>query len=463
MLLLSILSVSAWAVPVQYTHQGRLLDEAGTPVEGEVSISFRLMDDAESGSAVWSEDITVTLTNGFYVAVLGQDEETHPLDSSVLEQAPLWLELTIDGGSAMLPRSPLNSVPYAQMAGVSEDMVGGRVDATDVAVAGSPVIDEEGRWVGAPIQWSDLEGIPSGFADGVDDDTVTVDTDTDTVLSGDEVRAHVDGATLNLGAGSTVDLVPIATVDDTVGAMDCLEGDVLRWDSVSEEWMCSTDLDSSTTIGGESVLTAASGSAVPSGMIAFFAASECPAGWTEFTALQGRFLLGTPDGGTSGDSVGAALGAGESLTTSAVVAHAHNIGGGELGTDSVDLTHSHETGHTHEVDPPPTSSDEAETSGSSGCTSVTDKWNNSGGCHWGASCSSSYSVAACGSGSGTPHSHVTDIPSFASAGPSSTATEISGAPHDHTVTLPDMMSDVSGADVVDITPPYLQLMACIAP
>jgi hypothetical protein len=248
-------------------------------------------------------------------------------------------------------------------------------------------------------------------------------------------------------------------------------------------------------------------------MIAFFASSACPTGWTEFTALQGRFLLGTPDGGTSGDSVGPALGAGESLTTSGVVAHAHNIEGGELSTNSVDLAHSHggmahahniEGGelstdsadlahshgmdHTHEVDPPSTPSDEAETSGSSGCTSVQDKWNNSGGCHWGASCSSSYSVAACGSGSGTPHNHETDIPGFVSAGSSSGTTEVSGEPHDHavtlpdlvsdvsgsdtevsgashdhTVTLPDLLSDASGSDAVDITPPYLQLMACIAP
>jgi len=48
------------------------------------------------------------------------------------------------------------------------------------------------------------------------------------------------------------------------------------------------------------------GSGVPSGTIAFFAAA-CPTGWSEYTALQGRYVVGVPSGGTLSAAVGTAL------------------------------------------------------------------------------------------------------------------------------------------------------------
>ena len=456
---LALFSLPALAVPGQFTHQGRLLDDAGIPLEGDQTITFRLMDSEDDGAEVWSEALSVRLTNGFYAAVLGQDEDDNPLDLSVLEQAPLWLELTLAGEDPMTPRSPVHSVPYAQMAGISEELTGGQVDATEVAVAGTTVIDEDGRWVGSPMQWDDIAGIPAGFADGEDDDTVT----TDTVLSAAEVVAHVEGADIDLGGGSTLAGLSIATLDDTLAATDCLEGDLLRRDSATESWACSTDLAPGTTVGGEEMLTAASGSAVPTGMIAFFASSLCPTGWSEFTELQGRFILGTPSGGTSGDTVGSAMSAGGNLTTSGVVAHTHSASPPDGSTDSATLTHDHGMSHNHMVDAPSTTTDSVSTGGSSGCTTVTDKWNNSGGCHWPASCSSGTTVASCGSGGGTPHEHTVDLPSFPSEEASSVTTDIETQTHSHTVETPSFMTDASGADAIDITPPYLQLLACVAP
>ncbi len=48
------------------------------------------------------------------------------------------------------------------------------------------------------------------------------------------------------------------------------------------------------------------GDALPSWMIAFFP-GDCPNGWTEYTTLQGRYVVGLPNGGTSEGSVGTAL------------------------------------------------------------------------------------------------------------------------------------------------------------
>ena len=62
----------AHAVPAQFTQQGRLLDADGLPVEGDVSITFRVIIAATDGEGLWEETQTISLTNGFYGAVLGR-------------------------------------------------------------------------------------------------------------------------------------------------------------------------------------------------------------------------------------------------------------------------------------------------------------------------------------------------------------------------------------------------------
>ena len=71
----------------------------------------------------------------------------------------------------MSPRQAINSAPYAQIAGIAESVEGGSVDADNVSIQGSPVIDNTGTWVGQPVTplWTNVQGIPSGFADDVDD------------------------------------------------------------------------------------------------------------------------------------------------------------------------------------------------------------------------------------------------------------------------------------------------------
>jgi len=58
-----------------------------------------------------------------------------------------------------------------------------------------------------------------------------------------------------------------------------------------------------------------------SGMIAPFAAA-CPTGWTEYTAAQGRYVVGVPDGGTVAGTAGTAL---TDLENRAVGQHNHAI------------------------------------------------------------------------------------------------------------------------------------------
>jgi len=204
---LCLFTSTAHAVPGQFTHQGRLLDADGVPLDGEATLTFRIITEDTGGDVVWEEPITVTLTSGFYAAVLGADEADNPLDVEVLSEAPVWLEVQLEGEDPMAPRSPIHAVPYATMATVAEEVSGGPVDASEIAVGGTPVINEAGEWVGPAhtVSWSDIADMPEDFADGTDDDT---DTDTDSFTE--------------LGTS-------------------CLDGDIPVWDSTLMAWACGFD------------------------------------------------------------------------------------------------------------------------------------------------------------------------------------------------------------------------------
>ena len=202
---LCLLSTTAHAVPGQFTHQGRLLDADGLPLEGETMLTFRVTSAEADGDTLWEETLPVSLSSGFYSAVLGTDEDGNPLDLEIFSQAPIWLELQLDGEEAMSPRSPIHAVPYATMATIAEELSGGPVDASEIAVGGAPVVSEAGEWVGpAPtISWGDIADMPEDFADGVDDDT---DTDSFAALG-----------------------------------TSCLDGDIPVWDAILGTWDCGVD------------------------------------------------------------------------------------------------------------------------------------------------------------------------------------------------------------------------------
>ena len=101
------------------------------------------------------------------------------------------------------------------------------MDATQIQVGGSVVIDSNGSWVGPTINlsWNDLQGIPADFADGIDNDTV---------LSESEVENYVTNGALDLAEGTTIGGNVLQE------AISCQEGQILRWDGILG-WGCSED------------------------------------------------------------------------------------------------------------------------------------------------------------------------------------------------------------------------------
>lgn len=96
-----------------FTYQGRLVD-GGTLANGSYELTFRLFNDATAGAAVGSALVLapVGVTNGLFTVSLD-------FGHSVFDGSARWLELaartngSVAAPETLLPRQPVNAVPYA--------------------------------------------------------------------------------------------------------------------------------------------------------------------------------------------------------------------------------------------------------------------------------------------------------------------------------------------------------------
>ena len=171
------------------------------------------------------------------------------------------------------PRQSLNSVPYARISQIAESVEGGMVNASQISVADQVVVDSTGNWLGQPItpQWSDIQGIPNDFSDGVDNDSdsladISCPSDDmilyytggswecgyDDVLDSADVIGFVEGASsldLDLSSNSTVDgqNIQTGTDQDMLAGINCSAGGILVYNINTSKWDCGTDTDTNLT------------------------------------------------------------------------------------------------------------------------------------------------------------------------------------------------------------------------
>lgn len=128
-------------VPTTLTHQGRLYDAAGAPVDTTLSVVFAIYDQETGGAAAWTETHDVTFSDGYFSVELGSIDA---LDALVLDGSEKHLGIKIGADAEMSPRAAIRSVPYALFAGD----VTGDIHPNSVTVNGTEVIDDTGNWVG---------------------------------------------------------------------------------------------------------------------------------------------------------------------------------------------------------------------------------------------------------------------------------------------------------------------------
>ena len=221
-------SSMAQAAPTKLSQQGRLLDGDGAALTGGHGLAFTLHDAETDGNEVWREERVVAFEEGYYSIILGT---VTPLDDLLFAGGTVWMQLSVDGVE-LSPRQEVVSVPYALRAAVADSVEGGIVDADEISVGGSPVIDSNGSWVGTAVDWSELTGVPTDLTDG--------DADTDTLLGLPCGDGFVPKYSAAVGAWDC------AQDNDALGGLSCQAGEIPVYEATSALWLCGADIDTNT-------------------------------------------------------------------------------------------------------------------------------------------------------------------------------------------------------------------------
>ncbi|MDF1554659.1 MAG: kelch repeat-containing protein [Deferrisomatales bacterium] len=304
---------SAWAAPRLVQYQGRL-EDAGGPVNGLVDLEFIFSADADGLAPLWSEmHLDVPVASGVFAVGIGSvDVSGVPVELFPSEGA--WLEVVVNG-EALSPRQQLASSLYALQALYAEnatfaftaDTLDGldsadldqrahladtanphQVTATDVgAVSAADLAGHTGNAAAhhakttsfadladqaadsqlpasiardSELTWTNLTGVPAGFADGVDD-TAT--------LSEAQVENYVTNGALDLFPGSSMGGLPLATGAHTTsldwgsltnvpaGFADGVDANSQLSEFEVENYVTNgaLNLAPGTTVGGQSIAT----------------------------------------------------------------------------------------------------------------------------------------------------------------------------------------------------------------
>ncbi len=188
------------AIPQMINYQGSLLQN-GKPVNGTKSVRFRIYNSAEGGNYLWEEVQSVTFENGSFNVLLGS---TEPIPKSVFNGSRRWLSVAIEDSPEILPRAEIVSVGYCFYASKAYNATkadtasytassgyaieagnADLLDDMDSSEFASAHHSHDSRYYkqsqlntsdGTPpnegptlVHWDNLGGVPSGFADGVDD------------------------------------------------------------------------------------------------------------------------------------------------------------------------------------------------------------------------------------------------------------------------------------------------------
>src|SRR5687768_2988586 len=107
MLIALLVSSFAHAVPLELVHQGRILDELGDPLTGDVPVKFLLYDVPTGGTPLWEEDHVPSFDDGWFSVRLGEDD-AFDLDDF---DSVLYLAIQVEQDAELAGRVPLASVP----------------------------------------------------------------------------------------------------------------------------------------------------------------------------------------------------------------------------------------------------------------------------------------------------------------------------------------------------------------
>ena len=189
-------SLAVADVPQLISYQGRLTDAGGAAVpDAAYLVKFIIYNDPVAtggGAEKWSSGFqTVNTIDGLFNYDLGS---ITVLPDDLFTDTLSWLGITVGVDPELLPRTRLTSKGYAYHAL--------RADSAGTAA----LLD--GQSPSFYIAWSNMTGVPSGFADGIDDTTNSLEWSALTSVpagfaDGTDNDAGGDITNVNAGSGLT--------------------------------------------------------------------------------------------------------------------------------------------------------------------------------------------------------------------------------------------------------------------
>ncbi|MBU0690473.1 putative metal-binding motif-containing protein [bacterium] len=119
--ILTLLAVNSFGeIPRQINYQGHLTDPSGDAITAVKDMGVTIYDSEIDRTPLWSDVFEdVEITNGYFELLLGFPT---PIPDSLFALPELWLGITIDTDSEMMPLTRFSCVPYARRSGTVESI-----------------------------------------------------------------------------------------------------------------------------------------------------------------------------------------------------------------------------------------------------------------------------------------------------------------------------------------------------
>lgn len=137
------LNAQTISVPQKMNFQGRVANSSGNPLsDGTYNFDLSLYNAASGGSLLWTKTVTnVAVKNGVFALVIDVSSgfQGSATLASVFNGNLVYLEMRVNGGTALTPRTPLYSNAYAfaanaaQSANVALSVANGGVSLSSIA------------------------------------------------------------------------------------------------------------------------------------------------------------------------------------------------------------------------------------------------------------------------------------------------------------------------------------------
>lgn len=233
---LTVLSSEGFCqIPRQISYQGLLVSPNGIPIgNGKHVLKISLYDAPGAPFDIYNESIETQTNNGLFSLIIGA---ITPIPASLDFSKQYWLGVSVDGGTEMVPRTALTSVPYALHAEVAERANHISSDAKGVVTSINEV-DGPIRIIGDSLtkvtqtgQVITITTLPDGVL-GIQnlDGTILVQNPGGPMVTIGVADSGISERKLARNAVSTDKIQNSAVTGDKINQMGALTNQVLKWD-----------------------------------------------------------------------------------------------------------------------------------------------------------------------------------------------------------------------------------------